>query len=93
MSEPTKPADPAPLAGRTGSAEEELWSDDYDDNVVCDRCGGEGSIEYDDAGPDVWGEDCPSLMNHLVMCPDCRGEGVPPNSGISNSATGPKSPE
>lgn len=55
----------------------------YDDNLVCERCGGEGSIEYDDAGSDVWGEDCPSEMNHLVECPACRGEGVPPNAPAS----------
>jgi hypothetical protein len=63
---PTRPED-----------QREIWSDDYDDNVVCDRCGGEGSIDYDDAGPAVWGEDCPSEMNHLVTCPDCLGQGVP----------------
>ena len=48
----------------------------YDpDRDLCERCGGEGFIEYADAGPDVWGEDCPSMVNHLVNCPDCDGTG------------------
>ena len=45
---------------------------DEDDNEVCDRCGGDGFIEYADAGPSEWGEDCPSEMNHLIPCPECR---------------------
>lgn len=50
----------------------------YDpDRDDCDRCGGEGNLEYDEAGPDVWGEDCPSETNHLVACPDYRGSGRP----------------
>lgn len=44
-----------------------------DDCDVCDRCGGDGVIEYLDAGPSVWGEDCPSEMNHLIPCPQCSG--------------------
>lgn len=50
---------------------------DYDDldRDTCERCGGDGSIEYMDAGPSVWGEDCPSEVNHLVECPDCGGTG------------------
>lgn len=44
-----------------------------DDCDVCDRCGGDGLIEYLDAGPSEWGEDCPSEMNHLIPCPECRG--------------------
>lgn len=54
------------------------WPDDDDvdhERNDCERCGGEGSIEYADAGPDVWGEDCPSEVNHLVECPDCGGSG------------------
>jgi PRTRC genetic system protein A len=42
------------------------------DSVDCDRCGGDGFVEYMDA-PDTWGEDCPSEENHLVTCQDCRG--------------------
>ena len=41
----------------------------------CDTCGGQGFIEYFDH-PEVWGEDCPSLQNHLLTCPTCRGSGV-----------------
>jgi hypothetical protein len=37
-------------------------------------CGGEGFIEYLEC-PEVWGEDCPSEVNHLVTCPDCAGTG------------------
>lgn len=52
------------------------YDDDYDlDDSYCDRCGGEGSIEYDDA-PEVWGGDCPDEVNHLVTCPECHGSGV-----------------
>jgi hypothetical protein len=52
--------------------------DDYDqqDRDQCDRCGGDGVLDYLDAGPDVWGEDCPSLVDHLVTCPDCGGTGL-----------------
>ena len=51
---------------------------DWDDidSDVCPQCGGEGFIEYDDAGPSVWMEDCPSEENHLVDCPECGGTGV-----------------
>lgn len=48
--------------------------DGDDEDNRCERCGGEGFIEYNDA-PDTWGEDCPSEANHLVSCPDCGGTG------------------
>jgi len=56
------------------------YIDDYDyhfnyDREECHRCGGEGFIEYLEGGPSVWGEDCPSEINHLVTCPDCGGAG------------------
>lgn len=51
------------------------WDHDFDDDDRCYRCGGEGVIEYADGGPEVWGEDCPSEINHLVTCPDCGGAG------------------
>jgi hypothetical protein len=55
----------------------ENYDDDFDyERDHCQRCGGEGHIEYAEAGPDVWGEDSPSEVNHLVTCPDCRGTGV-----------------
>lgn len=41
-----------------------------DDAWQCDRCGGGGVVEYDDA-PEEWGEDCPSLQNHLIPCRQC----------------------
>lgn len=58
------------------------YGPDYDDSDhwdgidnTCERCGGDGTIEYLDAGPSVWGEDCPSEVNHLVECPNCEGTG------------------
>ena len=68
--------------------EQDDWGDDRDfdrDRDECDRCGGEGSIEYDEAGPSEWGEDCPSEVNHLIECPKCGGAGYfepPPCRGI-----------
>lgn len=61
--------DPDFVCVRCGSDDVEFYQCD------CDRCGGEGHIEYDEGGPDVWGEDCPSEVNHLVACPDCDGSG------------------
>lgn len=55
---------------------EDDFNDDYepvDDDDRCYRCGGDGVIEYAEGGPEVWGEDCPSEVNHLVPCPDCSG--------------------
>lgn len=54
------------------------WDDESarnEDRETCDRCGGDGSIEYAEAGPSEWGEDCPSEVNHLIECPDCGGTG------------------
>lgn len=45
-------------------------NDDGDCDDVCECCGGDGTVEYIDH-PEVWGEDCPSEMNHLVPCPEC----------------------
>lgn len=70
---PEKFADPGFCLG---CGESECVCDDGEDRDVCDRCGGDGTIEYADAGPDVWGEDCPSEVNHLVECPDCEGTGA-----------------
>jgi len=41
----------------------------------CDRCGGEGFIEYNDGDGGDWGEDCPSEINHLIVCRKCGGTG------------------
>lgn len=48
-----------------------FWSEHDREGWECSRCGGEGFIEYNDA-PDLWGEDCPSEVNHLVDCPECH---------------------
>ena len=50
--------------------------DDLDDEAcICGRCGGEGFIEYNDGDQSDWGEDCPSEINHLIECRECRGTG------------------
>ena len=51
-----------------------IYGDDDGFDLTCDRCGGDGVVEYADS-PDVWGEDCPSEMDHLVTCPACYGRG------------------
>ena len=63
------------------------WFDNYDNGGpdydyephepedYCPTCGGEGTAEYQDC-PEAWGEDCPSLVNHLITCPNCGGSGL-----------------
>ena len=68
----TTPPDPA------GDSPDLIYDDDYCEPNLCQECGGEGFIEYNDAGPSYWGEDCPSEENHLVTCRHCRGTGVEP---------------
>lgn len=48
---------------------------DGNDNDLCPTCGGDGSAEYLDC-PESWGEDCPSMMDHLITCPNCKGSGL-----------------
>lgn len=61
-----------------------VWCDDYDDDYSdheysdepeCPWCGGEGMAEYAES-PEAWGEDCPSEVNHLIRCPQCKGSGL-----------------
>lgn len=61
---------------------EPLWNeedliDDHDREQAscCDRCGGDGYIEYIDGDGGDWGEDCPSEENHLIICRACGGTG------------------
>jgi len=54
----------------------EDFDDDGIEEPVCPSCGGEGMMEYIEAGPSAWGEDCPSEENHMVTCPNCRGSGL-----------------
>lgn len=64
---------------RQQQIEWEMENDQYDDQEgepACPSCGGDGMMEYIDAGPSAWGEDCPSEENHLVICPNCRGSGL-----------------
>lgn len=52
------------------------WAeDDAEDTCRCERCGGDGFIEYLDGDGGDWGEDCPSEENHLIVCRECRGTG------------------
>lgn len=55
--------------------EEQAMLEADPDYGVCDRCGGEGFIEYNDGDPGDWGEDCPSEVNHLITCRACQGTG------------------
>lgn len=51
---------------------------DFDiEPLDCERCGGEGIVSYLESH-DLWGEDCPSRVDHLLACPACRGTGVRP---------------
>jgi DnaJ-class molecular chaperone len=50
------------------------WNVFGEPDDTCPTCGGEGHTEYlDDSGS--WGEDCPSEVNHIVTCSNCRGSG------------------
>ena len=73
------PFAPCPGSVASGRADKHDCEDDYwdgENEPICPSCGGEGMVEYLDAGPSVWGEDCPSEENHLVTCPNCRGSGL-----------------
>ena len=48
---------------------------DEEEGVQCDRCCGDGMIEYLDGDGTDWGEDCPSEVNHLITCRQCGGTG------------------
>lgn len=63
------------------TSEPQATKDDYYDDWYdpgeysqCDCCGGDGVVEYIDH-PGLWGEDCPSRVNHLLTCPECNGTG------------------
>jgi len=47
----------------------------FDDNVVCECCGGDGSVQLSEH-PEFWGEDCFCEEDRLVNCPECSGSGV-----------------
>lgn len=51
---------------------------DEDERCICDRCGGEGWIDYLDGDGGDWGEDCPSEINHPITCRQCGGTGRQP---------------
>lgn len=63
------------------SEQPEPQCEDYDDGgdydaELCPTCGGDGVESYLDAGPSAWGEDCPSEMDHLITCTNCKGTGL-----------------
>ena len=47
-----------------------FWNTHDREDWECSRCGGDGFVEYIES-PDLWGEDCPSEVNHLLPCPEC----------------------
>ena len=49
--------------------------DEFIDDECCPTCGGDGFAHYIDC-PEAWGEDCPILINHLIICPNCNGTGL-----------------
>lgn len=63
------------MSDLTHSSEERAQLEADPDFGVCDRCGGEGVIEYSDGDGGDWGEDCPSEENHLIICRACHGTG------------------
>jgi hypothetical protein len=73
-------ADSSPrCAVSTGSAGSVSDAREYPDceepSPTCDRCGGEGWIDYLDGDGGDWGEDCPSEENHPIVCRACGGTG------------------
>jgi hypothetical protein len=49
--------------------------EDPSEQFICERCGGEGWIDYLDGDGTDWGEDCPSEINHPIRCRICNGRG------------------
>jgi DNA-directed RNA polymerase subunit RPC12/RpoP len=66
------------LCGECGAQVDVHYDDEpFDAESACQCCGGEGTAEYQDC-PEAWGEDTPSLVNHLITCPHCKGSGREP---------------
>ena len=53
------------------------YTRDGEDQSRCDRCGGDGGIEYDECYK-LQPEGFPTEPNHLVSCLDCNGTGIHP---------------
>lgn len=69
-------AEQLPLLVSDSAAQADPMPDDEgEERCRCDRCGGDGFIEYNDGDGGDWGEDCPSEQNHLIVCRACRGTG------------------
>ena len=75
----TPRATPRRCAVSTGSAGSISEAHEYPDceepSPTCDRCGGDGWIDYLDGDGGDWGEDCPSEENHPIVCRACGGTG------------------
>lgn len=51
------------------------WAED-DENLCCDRCGGEGWIMAVDGDGSDWGEDCyAGPLDAEIKCRVCKGTG------------------
>ena len=53
---------------------EELYCEEQE-RLRCQKCGGDGFLDYLDGDGSDWGEDCPSEENHLITCRACHGTG------------------
>ena len=66
----------SPAAGSAWPTDDEMMDEIEDmERCICDRCGGEGWIDYLDGDGSDWGEDCPSEENHPITCRQCNGTG------------------
>jgi hypothetical protein len=55
-----------------GTRAEWIGDDEYDEDDVCQRCGGDGYIMASEGDPSDWGEDTYCGPEDAVMaCPDC----------------------
>jgi hypothetical protein len=70
-----QPESGTPINPPLSSEDEQAALEADPDCGVCDRCGGDGMIEYNDGDGSDWGEDCPVELNHLITCRACQGTG------------------
>lgn len=69
------------------AASDYAWIEAHEWGGDCELCGGEGFREYNDA-PDEWGEDCPSLKNHLIPCRGCAELDIEKRLRVVRNETG-----
>jgi hypothetical protein len=75
LREPQAPSSALALGAGSATPADPMFDDEDMDRCRCDRCGGDGFIEYNDGDGGDWGEDCPSEINHLIVCRACQGTG------------------